>query len=56
MKAYGGGDVYIHAILTSVLVGGEWSASRLGCFTPGERAPVAVGYDAEWALEEVWAL
>jgi hypothetical protein len=24
---------------TSALVGGEWSASRPGCFTPGERAP-----------------
>jgi hypothetical protein len=25
--------------LTSALVGGEWSASRPGRFTPGERAP-----------------
>jgi hypothetical protein len=25
--------------LTSALVGGEWSTSRPGCFTPGERAP-----------------
>jgi hypothetical protein len=25
--------------LTSALVGGEWSASRPSCFTPGERAP-----------------
>jgi hypothetical protein len=39
MKAYGGVDVYIHIFLTSALVGGEWSASRLGRFTPGERAP-----------------
>jgi hypothetical protein len=23
----------------SALVGSEWSASRPGCFTPGERAP-----------------
>jgi hypothetical protein len=29
MKAYG----------TSALVGGEWSTSRPGRFTPGERAP-----------------
>jgi hypothetical protein len=32
-------DVYIHIFWTSALVGGEWSASRLGRFTPGERAP-----------------
>jgi hypothetical protein len=34
-----GVDVYIHIFLTSALVGGEWSTSRPGCFTPGERAP-----------------
>jgi hypothetical protein len=28
MKAYGGVDVYIHILLTSALVRGEWSASR----------------------------
>jgi hypothetical protein len=39
MKVYGGVDVYIHIFLTSALVGGEWSASRPGRFTPGERAP-----------------
>jgi hypothetical protein len=39
MKAYGGVDVEIQIFLTSALVGGEWSASRPGCFTPGERAP-----------------
>jgi hypothetical protein len=33
MKAYGG------VLLTSALVGGEWSPSRPGHFTPGERAP-----------------
>jgi hypothetical protein len=38
MKAYGGVDVYIH-ILTSALAGGEWSASRPGRFTSGERDP-----------------
>jgi hypothetical protein len=38
MKAYGGVDVQIHIVLTSALVGGEWSASRPCCFTPGERA------------------
>jgi hypothetical protein len=39
MKAYGGVDVYSHIFLTSALAGGEWSASRPGCFTPKERAP-----------------
>jgi hypothetical protein len=43
MKAYGGVDVWIHIFLTSALVVGEWSASRPGYFTPGERAP-----DAQW--------
>jgi hypothetical protein len=39
MKAYGGVDVLIHVLLTTALVGGEWSASRPGRFTSGERAP-----------------
>jgi hypothetical protein len=38
MKAYGGVDVLLD-FLTSALVGGEWSVSRLDRFTPGERAP-----------------
>jgi hypothetical protein len=39
MKAYGGLDTYVHIILTSTLVGGEWSASHIGRFTPENRAP-----------------
>jgi hypothetical protein len=39
MKACGGVDVEIHILLTSALVGGEWSASRPGRFSPGEGAP-----------------
>jgi hypothetical protein len=39
MKTYGGANVYVHIFLTSAMVGGEWSASRPGRFTPGERAP-----------------
>jgi hypothetical protein len=39
MKACGGVDVYIHIFLTSALVGGEWSGSRPGRFTPWKRAP-----------------
>jgi hypothetical protein len=35
MKTYGGVDVQIHIFLTSALVGGEWSVSRPGRFTPG---------------------
>jgi hypothetical protein len=39
MMAYGGVDIYIHIFLTSALAGGEWSASRPGPFTPGNKAP-----------------
>jgi hypothetical protein len=39
MKMYGGVDVQIHDFLTSALVGGEWSDSRPGRFTPGGKAP-----------------
>jgi hypothetical protein len=39
MKAYGGVDVQIQIFLTSALDEGEWSTSRPGRFTPGERAP-----------------
>jgi hypothetical protein len=35
MKMYGGVDVQFHVFLTMALVGGEWSASRPGRFTPG---------------------
>jgi hypothetical protein len=38
MKAHGEVDVLIHIFLASTLVGGDLSASRLGRFTPGERA------------------
>jgi hypothetical protein len=37
MKTYGGVDVQIHVFLTSALVGGDWSPSYPGLFTPGER-------------------
>jgi hypothetical protein len=41
MKAYGVVDVQIHVYLTSALIGGEWSASRTGRLTTGERIPGA---------------
>jgi hypothetical protein len=36
MKAYGGVHIYTQVFLISALVGGEWSTSRPGRFTPGE--------------------
>jgi hypothetical protein len=39
MMTYGGVDIQIHVFLSSALVVGEWSASRPGCFTLGERDP-----------------
>jgi hypothetical protein len=40
IKAYwGSGGIAQHTFLTSTLDGGEWSASRLGRFTPREKAP-----------------
>jgi hypothetical protein len=40
MKAYwGSGGIAPLIFFTSVLDGGEWSASRHGRFTPRERAP-----------------
>jgi hypothetical protein len=42
MKAYGSGCIDPH-FLDSALVGGDWSTSRPGRITPGERAP-----DTHW--------
>jgi hypothetical protein len=39
MKTYGGVHVHRHVFLASALAGGEWSASRPGGLTPGERLP-----------------
>jgi hypothetical protein len=39
MKTYGEVGVSIHIFLTWALVGGEWSTSHPGRFTPEERAP-----------------
>jgi hypothetical protein len=57
MKAYEGVDVWSHIFLTSSLVGGEWSASRPGYFTYGERAPgthwIGVWVGPRFGLEDV---
>jgi len=36
MKTCRGVEVYLHAFLTSMLDGGDWSASPTGRLTPGE--------------------
>jgi hypothetical protein len=40
MKTNGAVDIQIHIFLTSALVGGEWSDSRLGRFNAEKDAPV----------------
>jgi hypothetical protein len=47
---------YSFTILDLGANGGEWSASRPGRFTQGERAPVHIGYEAGWAQDQVWTL
>jgi hypothetical protein len=47
MKAYGEVNVYVHVLLTSALVGGEWSASQHGRFIPEETAP-GTHWIGEW--------
>jgi hypothetical protein len=51
MKAYRGVNVSIHVFLASAQVGGEWSASRACRFTPGEKPPISIGYEAGWTPE-----
>jgi len=38
MKMYGRVEVQLDPLLSSALVGGEWSVSRPDRFTPGEKA------------------
>jgi hypothetical protein len=57
MKTYGGVDVQIQVFLTWALVGGGWSASCPGRFTPGETAPgthwIGVWVDPRAGLDNV---
>jgi hypothetical protein len=52
MKTYGGVDVLIHIFLTSAVAGGEWSASRPGCFTPGAHS-IGGGVDPRAGMDDV---
>jgi len=40
MKTYWGMEVQLYGFLTSVAYGGQWSASRYGCFTSEKRTSV----------------
>jgi hypothetical protein len=40
MKVYRGVQTYLHSSLTSASDRCEWSASRLGSFTPWKRTPL----------------
>jgi hypothetical protein len=54
MKTYGGVDVQIHVFLTSALVGGEWSATCFGRFTPWERSP-GIHWVGVWVDPQSWS-
>jgi hypothetical protein len=55
METWGSGGI-APAFLTSALDGGEWSASRLGRFTPGERT-VGNHWVGDWVSSEAaWTL
>jgi len=45
-KAYRGGEMWLHSILTSVLDGGKWPISRSGYFTPSKEYPVPIELEA----------
>jgi hypothetical protein len=54
MKPYGGVEVQINVFLTLALVGGEWSVSRPGRFTPEKEPAVPIEQETLWAPEPVW--
>jgi hypothetical protein len=41
-------EMKFHVFLTSARDGDEWSALRRDRFDPRGRAPVHIGYEAEW--------
>jgi hypothetical protein len=57
MKIYEVGVCIDYVLLTLVLAGGEWSASRPGGLNPGERDPsahwIAVWMEARAGLDDV---
>ena len=55
MKAYREGKVQPHSFSTLALNVGELN-ERTGRFTPEERTPESIQYDAGWAPEIVLAL
>jgi hypothetical protein len=56
METYGRVDVQTHVLLTYALVGGEWSATNLYCFTPGESTASTHGLETGWAPESAWTI
>ena len=47
-------DVYLYQYSTPALGGGGWLAPRPSRFTPGERDPVPIVWEAGWASGAVW--
>jgi hypothetical protein len=43
IKLYVGMEVKLHAFLTPVVGGGEWSSPHACLFTPGKEVPVPTG-------------
>jgi hypothetical protein len=56
MGEYGGSGYKDPSFVDSVLIGGEWSASRLHSLTSGERALVPTGYKVRWTPEPTWMI
>jgi hypothetical protein len=46
---------WIHVFFTSVLGGGEWSASRPAALPPGKEPSLPIGEEAGLGPELVWA-
>jgi hypothetical protein len=51
LKTYWVVEVNLHAFLTSILDGGEWSASRPVALHPGEELVIPIGKEAGGAPE-----